>query len=61
MEETPKIHSPKVEQTLKKGVSYFSQTRVTKEGLAQLVERLTAAGEVVGSIPEATPLLRVLK
>ena len=33
----------------------------TAAGLAQSVERLTAEQEVTGSIPEARPLLRVLK
>ena len=34
---------------------------MTAAGLAQSVERLTAEREVVGSIPGAGPILRVLK
>ena len=34
---------------------------VCAAGLAQSVERLTAEREVVGSIPGAGPILRVLK
>ena len=34
---------------------------VQEAGLAQSVERLTAEGEVEGSIPGAEPILRVLK
>ena len=34
---------------------------LTAAGLAQSVERLTAEREVVGSIPGAGPILRVLK
>ena len=53
MEETPKF--------ILQRLSYFPQIRVTKAGLAQLVERVTAERELVGSIPGARPLLRVLK
>ena len=37
------------------------QRKSSVAGLAQSVERLTAEREVVGSIPGAGPLLRVLK
>ena len=36
-------------------------SNLTAAGLAQSVERLTAEREVVGSIPGAGPILRVLK
>ena len=37
------------------------ESLLTVAGLVQSVERLTAEREVVGSIPVAGPLLRVLK
>ena len=41
--------------------SYITVIILTVAGLAQSVERLTAEGEVAGSIPGAGPLLRVFK
>ena len=49
------------------GNKSYKIARLTKHiiliaaGLAQSVECLTAEGEVVGSIPEVGPILRVLK
>ena len=48
---------------LRHEMSVYSQTltRLTAEGLAQSVERLTAERELVGLIPGVRPILRVLK
>ena len=48
---------------LRREMSVNSQTltRLTAEGLAQSVERLTAERELAGSIPGVRPILRVLK